>query len=108
MSDEEVAERAKEWPEKFCSLDFSSTRKDVHAAMGRPTAIYRNQIENYDQDRSPNFDRYQYGYGYEYEYKPDSPDYLLLRIIYDVDDRVQKLSASVFADFPCELERYKE
>jgi hypothetical protein len=57
MSDEEVAERAKEWPEKFCSLDLAMPRSDVHKVMGRPTAIYRNQIENYDQDRRPNFDR---------------------------------------------------
>jgi hypothetical protein len=106
MSDEEVAEWAKEWPEKFCSLDLAMPRSDVHKVMGRPTAIYRNQIENYDQDRRPNFDRYQYGY--EYEGESDAPDYLILSIIYDVDERVQKLSASSVTDFPCELERYTE
>jgi hypothetical protein len=106
MSDEEVAERAKEWPEKFCSLDVNGTRKDVHAVLGRPTEFFRTQIEKDDKDVAAHFDRYAY-------YSEPEDFYLTLTIEYYEDDRVKEMDALVIpyesvADFPCERQRYRE
>jgi hypothetical protein len=108
MSDEEVAERAKEWPEKFCSLDVNGTRKDIHAALGRPTAFFRTQIEKDDKDMPAHYDIYEY-----YEDNSEPPDRWILTIHYYEDDRVQAMLANVLlpeslADFPCEPQRYRE
>jgi hypothetical protein len=107
MSDEEVAERAKEWPEKFCSLDVNGTRKDVHAALGRPTAFFRTQIEKDDKDVAAHYDKY------EYQSEPQENYYLRLDIEYYEDDRVKQMFATVlpyesYADFPCEPGKRRE
>jgi hypothetical protein len=107
MSDEEVAERAKEWPEKFCSLDVNGTRKDVHAALGRPTSFFRTNVEIDDKDlTTAHSDRYEY-------YSEPEDFNLILTIEYYEDDRVKEITATVLPyesleDFPCETKKYSD
>jgi hypothetical protein len=131
MSDEEVAERAKEWPEKFCSLDVNGTRKDVHAALGRPTSFFRTNVEIDDKDlTTAHSDRYEYAadggwfmyapsdlttaHSDRYEYYSEPEDFnLILTIEYYEDDRVKEITATVLPyesleDFPCETKKYSD
>jgi hypothetical protein len=104
MSEEEVYVKAKEWREKFCSLDLGMPRSDVHKAMGRPTAIFRQQVENFNQVRNYNFDEYHSAPHTESgETHP-----VLIFIAYDVDDTVEQLMADIDSDVPCDYARYEE
>jgi hypothetical protein len=42
-------EIAREWPEKFCSLEPNMTRDEVRSIMGEPTAVYEDSSANQDQ-----------------------------------------------------------
>ena len=71
---------AKQWPDKFCSLEVDMTRDEVQAIMGTPTMTYRDQSFNQDQYEA-------WGYG--------------LTIFYDVDDKANQLQSN-YENVPCE------
>jgi len=71
---------AKQWPDKFCSLEVDMTRDEVQAIMGTPTMTYRDQNFNQDQYEA-------WGYG--------------LTIFYDVDDKANQLQSN-YENVPCE------